>query len=142
MNWGKWIIVSFIMFAGFIGTLVMVCVRQDISLVSKDYYKEELEYEQQMVRMKNVALLASKPQIKVENGLIQIAFDQFNEIENGELKLFRPSDSSMDKKFELARVSSPMQQFSTEALESGMYRARMQWTMDGKEFFLEEIVYL
>jgi hypothetical protein len=40
MNWGKWIIVSFVLFAGFIGTLVTVCVRQDISLVSKDYYKE------------------------------------------------------------------------------------------------------
>lgn len=133
---------SFIMFAGFIGTLVTVCVRQDISLVSKDYYKEELEYEQQMVRMKNVSLLPSKPIIKVENGSIQIAFDQFNEIEKGELKLFRPSDSSMDKKFKLARISSPTQLFSTESLESGMYRARMQWTMNGKEFFLEEIVYL
>jgi hypothetical protein len=42
----------FILFAAFIGTLVTVCLRQDISLVSKDYYKEELQYENQLTRLK------------------------------------------------------------------------------------------
>ena len=45
MNWGKSIVLSFILFAAFIGTLVTVCIRQDISLVSKDYYEEELQYD-------------------------------------------------------------------------------------------------
>jgi hypothetical protein len=143
MNWGKSIIVAFVLFAAFIGTLVTVCIRQDISLVSKDYYKEELEFEQQMIRMKNVSLLNSKPTIKVlENGSIQIAFDHFAEVEKGELKLFRPSDSAMDQKFDLTPTSSLTQIFSTRSLEPGMYRAKMQWTMRGKEFFLEEIVYI
>ena len=53
MNWGKWIIVSFVLFAAFIGILVVICVRQDISLVSKNYYQEELAYQQQIDRMNN-----------------------------------------------------------------------------------------
>ena len=142
MNWGKWIVVAFILFAAFIGTLVTVCVREDISLVSKDYYQEELEFEQQMIRMKNVSLLDSKPTIKVEDGSIQITFDRFAEVEKGELKLFRPSDAAMDHKFEITATSTPVQIFSTRTLEPGMYRAKMQWTMNGKEFFLEEVVYL
>jgi hypothetical protein len=143
MNWEKWIIVVFILFATFIGTLVTVCVREDISLVSKDYYKEELEFEQQMIRVKNVSLLDSKPTIKVlKNGSIQISFDHFAEVEKGELKLFRPSDSAMDQKFELTPTSLPTQIFSTGTLEPGLYKAKMQWTMNGKEFFLEEILYI
>ena len=124
MNWGKSIVLSFILFAAFIGTLVTVCVRQDISLVSKDYYKEELQYENQLTRLKNVSQLSSKPVIKVlENKTIQITFDRFNDMENGELRLFRPSDSSKDKKYSIVPTSNATQEFPTTDLTPGMYRA-------------------
>jgi len=143
MNWGKSIVLSFILFAAFIGTLVTVCVRQDISLVSKDYYKEELQYENQLTRLKNVSQLSSKPVIKVlENKTIQITFDRFNDMENGELRLFRPSDSSKDKKYSIVPTSNATQEFPTTDLTPGMYRAKMQWTMNGKEFFLEEVIFI
>lgn len=143
MNWGKWIIVSFVLFAAFIGTLVTVCVRQDISLVSKDYYREELEFENQMIRVKNVSLLIEKPIISVlPNGAIQIVFDQFNRIESGELKLFRPSDAGKDKKYSLEKTTEKAFILPTVGWTKGMYRARMQWTMDGKEYFMEEVIYL
>lgn len=143
MNWGKWIIVSFVLFAAFIGTLVTVCVRQDISLVSKDYYKEELEFENQMIRVKNVSLLTEKPVISIlADGSIQITFDNFNRIESGELKLFRPSDAEKDKTFALDKTTQKAFIFSTKGWTAGMYRARMQWTMENKEYFIEEIIYL
>ena len=143
MNWGKSIVLSFILFAAFIGTLVTVCVREDISLVSKDYYKEELQYDKQLTRLKNVSQLESKPVIKVlENKTIQITFDRFDDMEKGELKLFRPSDSSKDKKYSLVPTSNATQEFPTTDLTPGMYRAKMQWTMNGKEFFLEEVIFI
>jgi hypothetical protein len=143
MNWGKWIIVSFILFAAFIATLVTVCVRQDVSLVSKDYYKEELVYQDQIGRIQNASLLATKPTIKVVNqNTLQIGFEQFNEIEKGELQLFRPSNAAMDQKFQFSASNTPTQQFSTETLDKGMYRARMVWTMQGKEFFIEEVIFI
>ena len=107
MNWGKSIVLSFVLFAAFIGTLVTVCLRQDISLVSKEYYKEELQYENQLTRLKNVTQLKSKPVIKVlENNTIQITFDRFDNMEKGELRLFRPSDSSKDKKYSIVPTSN------------------------------------
>jgi hypothetical protein len=142
MNWGKWIIVAFIAFAAFIGSLVAVCVKQDISLVSKDYYKEELEYERQMVRMKNASRLQTRPEISVKKGTLEIAFDRFSEVENGELNLFRPSDSAKDKKFSISKNAGLVQTFSTDMLQPGMYRAKMTWTMNGEEFFLEKIIYI
>lgn len=141
MNWGKWIVLSFVLFAGFIGTLVSVCIRQDVNLVSKDYYKEELQYESQLQRIKNVSLLQSKPAIKVlEKGFIQISFDRFGEMEKGDLKLFRPSDPANDKKFNLTNTTNLTQEFPTDGLNPGMYRAKMQWTMNGKEFYFEEVI--
>jgi hypothetical protein len=143
MNWGKWIIVSFVLFTAFIATLVTVCVREDISLVSKDYYKEELAYQDQIGRIQNASVLLKKPVIKVINKMtLQVEFDRFTEIENGELRLFRPSDAAMDKKFLLKASSTSTQQFSTENLDKGMYRARMVWTMGGEEFFIEEVIFI
>lgn len=142
MSWSKWIIVAFILFAGFIGTLVAVCMRAEVSLVSKDYYKEELEFQQQIVRIENTSALKNKPVIKLNNGVIQIAFDHFEKLEKGSLVLFRPSDAALDKTFALTPSAGSIREFSTESLDHGMYRARMQWTMEGKEFFHEEVIFL
>jgi hypothetical protein len=143
MNWGKWIVVSFVLFAAFIAILVTVCVRQDISLVSKDYYKEELAYQDQIGRIKNASLLAKRPTIEIINkNTLQIEFDQFNEIEKGELQLFRPSNAAMDKKFPLNASNTPTQIFSIKNMGKGMYRARMVWTMGEKEFFVEEVIFI
>ena len=48
MHYGKSIVVAFILFAMFIGTLVTVCIREDVNLVSPDYYEEELAHGQKI----------------------------------------------------------------------------------------------
>lgn len=81
MNWGKWIIVAFVLFAAFIGTLVTVCVKQDVSLVSRTYYQDELVFDQQIARIQNVSALSKKPVITKSNGVIEVSFDRFSEME-------------------------------------------------------------
>jgi hypothetical protein len=138
MNWGKWIVVSFIFFAAFIATLVVVCVRQDINLVSKDYYKDELAYQDQITRLNNAAGLASKPEIALINNDLQVSFSKFNLVQHGELKLFRPSNEKFDQRFNLTTDS--IQRFVLKDINKGMYRARLRWTMEDKEYYLEKII--
>jgi len=142
MNFGKWIVVSFVLFAVFIGTLVTVCIRQDISLVAPDYYKQELAYQQRIDQQKNTANLEIKPSISVRNNQVQVSFVDFNNMEKGELRLFRPSDASQDKAFELKATADTIQFFDVSLQQRGMYKARLSWTMDGKEYFLEETIYI
>ena len=142
MNWGKWIVVSFVLFALFIGVLVGVCLREDISLVSRNYYQEELNYQKQIDRMNNANALADKPIINVEGRSLEIQFSQFNALEQGELKLFRPSDAHFDKLYILNSSSEMIQRFDIGSLPKGMYHARMLWTMKGKEYFIEHTITL
>ena len=142
MNFGKWIVVAFVLFAAFIGTLVTVCVNQDVNLVSKTYYKDELGYQDQIVRISNTQQLTYKPVIvKTEKGL-EVKFQPDHKITNGELKLFCPSDPAMDKSFSLSLEGNNSQSFDIGSLKPGMYKAKLLWTMDGKEYFFEEIIYL
>ncbi len=142
MNWGKWIAVSFILFALFIGVLVIICVRQDISLVATDYYKQELDFQQQIDRAKNTQQLAVRPEISIINNHVQISFKNFSMIQNGELKLFRPSNAKLDLIFELKTTSDTIQRFDLQSREKGMYKAKMKWEMNDKEYYSEKTIYL
>ncbi|OZA73450.1 MAG: endopeptidase La [Thiotrichales bacterium 39-47-5] len=45
MNWGNKLIIVFILFACIIGTMVYKAINTKVELVSKDYYKDELRYQ-------------------------------------------------------------------------------------------------
>ena len=142
MNFGKWIVVAFVLFGAFIATLVTVCVKQDISLVSKSYYKDELDYQTQIVRINNADQLASKPVIAKAGDGLTIQFGADVTVANGELKLFCPSDPNMDKSFLLSLDIENRQSFDVSALKPGMYKAKLLWSMNGKEYFMERVIYL
>ena len=141
MNWGKGIIFSFVLFAAFIAILVTVCVRQDISLVSANYYKDELDYQSQIERMSNYQSLDTKPIISVEGGTyIKISFHDFPEIQSGEFYLYSPGNESRDKKFRILNSVNGEQLFDVGEVKKGMYKARVTWLMKGKEYYFEETI--
>ena len=53
MNWGHKIVMTFIVFAAIIISMVVISMRQDVSLVAADYYKQELAYTEQMNKLEN-----------------------------------------------------------------------------------------
>jgi hypothetical protein len=142
MNWGKSIVLAFVLFALFIGVLVVVCLRQDIPLVASDYYQQELVYQKQIDRITNTNSLLEKPVIVIAGRNVEIQFGNLPAISTGELILFRPSDERLDRLFKLPQGATSSVQFNIEDMPSGMYRARLTWTMDAKEYYLEEVIYL
>ena len=143
MNWGKSIVLAFVLFAVFIGVLVTVCVRQDVSLVSKTYYQEELDFQAQLDREQNTAVLIDRPAIQVGEGQsLKITFAGFSQLEKGRLSLYSPSDATQDKTFALQPTSSTDQIFPIGNLKKGKYIARMTWTMHDKEFYYETTLFL
>ena len=142
MNWGKWIVLSFILFAVFIGILVAVCFREDISLVSKEYYSEELVFQKQIERLMRTDGLKEKPLIRIADHMVIIQFNQFPNFESGEFRLFRPSDKRYDKDFMLVARGDTTQRFDVSMLPPGMYKAKLKWSMHGREFYFEEVIHL
>lgn len=140
MNFGKGIVLAFVFFALFIGTLVFICIKQDINLVSPTYYQEELMHSQKMVQMANTRDLSQEPIITVTDNTVEVDFQQFGDLEQGELKLVRPSDAKLDQKFALHASAESRQQFTMQRWERGLYRASMTWTMNGKEYYVEKLI--
>jgi hypothetical protein len=141
MSIGKWIVVVFVLFAAFIGTLVTICVRQDISLVSKEYYKEELAYQDQIERMENTSQLSKKPSLVRSADKLLLKFSG-EEAAKGKLKLFCPSNSKLDTEFAFDSQENSSMSFALAPQQRGMFRAKLLWTSNGKEYFYEEVIYL
>ena len=137
MSWGKAIVVVFVAFALFIGTLVTICVRQDISLVSRNYYQDELRYQDEIDQMNNVAALAERPLIAVREGQLEIRYTDLSKVEHGKLTLVRPSDARYDAVFTVAQTTQPFQRYDISGLPSGRYNARLVWSINGKDFLVQ-----
>ena len=140
MNWGKGIVVSFLMFALFLAVMITIMMRQDIGLVSDQYHKEDLAYQEQYERKQNTNELEIIPQIVFEqNEYIKLVFPTSEPVQ-GELRLFRPSADKLDRNFVIQPSSDSVQMFLVRGLERGVYRAKLSWTMSGKGYYLEKVL--
>jgi hypothetical protein len=142
MNWGKWIALAFILFALFIGTLVTVCMRQDVSLVSTNYYEEDLQFQQHYNQVANANSLAHKPSVSLQEKALQLSYENFPSLETGSLSLTRPADSKLDHVFTLVPQADTLRLFAVPNLTKGLYKVRLRWTEDGKQFAVDETVVL
>lgn len=141
MNWGKWIVVAFILFASFIGTMITIMMKQDIGLVTKNYYAEDLAFQDQLERKQNTEQLELKPEVVIEqNQLLKVYFPAVSYVEEGEVKLIRPSSEKLDQRFTLLPSADSVQVFNLNPLTPGPYRVKLFWKAEGKEFYLEKLI--
>jgi hypothetical protein len=140
MNWGKWIFVSFLLFAGLMATIVTISMKQDVNLVSSQYYQDDLDFQQQLDRKNNTAALEHQPEITLSEQQLSVSFSENTSIESGVIKLFRPSTDKLDQNFVLQASTASTQVFTLNPLDKGAYRVKMTWKMDNKEYYLEKFV--
>ena len=139
MNWGNKLLVTFIVFGAGITYLVYRAVNTNYELVEKDYYKSELRYQQRIDGTNRVNALASPVKLQLtENGiLLQLPEEMKNKPISGRVWFYCAYDESKDKKFELRLMDDGTQLFSKETLRPGNYTAKIDWSLDGKEYYSE-----
>jgi hypothetical protein len=142
MSWGNKILIVFISFAGLISYMVYRCTQVPISLVTKDYYKDELAYQQIIDESHNANELGNKIRFMQGNQYLTIAFPQ--EIENqsirGEIIFYRPSDDKKDLKWKLELSSNRIQLFDLKKFFPGHYMAKIRWESNGIKYYQEKPV--
>ncbi len=141
MNWGYRIVLSFIVFIGIIVTMVVISMKQDVGLVSEDYYKQEIAYQDQIDRIKRTKALKKQPVIEVhhETGAIEVTLPQ-EDIQDGEVWLFRPSDDQMDKKIQLPSKGSI--QIPIKEMPAGRWQVKVLWSHKGLEYYTENSIFI
>jgi hypothetical protein len=142
MNWGKWIALAFILFASFIGALVAICMRQDVSLVATNYYEEDLQFQQHYNQVANTHALAHKPVVTFQQSGLKLSYKNFSLLQTGSLALTRPADSNLDHVFVLKQQTDTVRVLAVPNLAKGLYKVRLRWMEAGTQFVLEQTVVL
>lgn len=129
MNWGRSLLLVFIVFAASMGYLVYRASGTHFDLVSKDYYKDELHYQEKIDGFRNAAALEAV-QISVDSsGMLQIRFpDQMRgkEVE-GELWLYCKTDAAKDLRVPLSADTSRIRMVTVSGKPAGTYLAKLHW---------------
>lgn len=144
MNWGKSIVLAFVLFAGVIITMVYISMQHDVNLVAVNYYEEELAYEDQLNRIRNFESLSSKPTVKRDGSQIVLSFpsEVANQMKNGEIHFFRPSDYKSDRKIEIKLDHQYRQVFPVSLFGNGLWKTKLNWESGDKEYFFEQKIVL
>jgi nitrogen fixation protein FixH len=144
MNWGHKITISFILFAALVITMVIISMQQNVNLVAPNYYEEELAYQDQIDRIKNYEALSLKPSINKKGTQFQLSFptELAGEVKNGEIHFFRPSDAALDKKIILKLDTNNMQRISTASFRKGLWKVKLRWQSEKKEYYSESSLIL
>jgi len=136
INWGVRIIIIYSSFVVFMLTMVYMCTRQHFDLVSADYYAQELKYQQVIDGTNNTRDLNEKVVIDQTSGVITITLPASNRtIESGDILFYRPSNSSSD--FTIPVTSNTIQ-VSKGKMHAGLYKIKINWSVDKKIFYDEQ----
>ena len=142
LSWGKKIAVLYIGFVGLIAFMITMSMRQNVELVSADYYDRELVFQNKIDEMNNANALAEQVShlITDKNFVIQFP-SQFKGSElNGNILFFRPSDASKDFKTELLVSEAGEQVVDLKKLSKGMYKMQISWKANEIPYFVEETI--
>ena len=139
INWGTGIFIAMLSFMIFILSFVYKAVALDEyqhELVSEDYYKDELHYQEEIDKMNNATVLKQDISLRNSNQGIYISFPE--EIDEssikGEISFQRRSNAKLD--FSEAIVLSGHEQLiPSDKLVSGKWIVKIDWE-DGKNEYL------
>ena len=146
MNWGYRVIFLYVGFIALIGTLVYYANRENIDLVSPDYYEQELKYQDRLEAAKNAALMDSSIQWTQyhDDLLLTYPVEMLDSSVGviGKVKLFRPSDANLDVEVPLKLNTNHQQTLHVPKFKRGEYQLQINWTRAGKPFYYEKKVFL
>ncbi|MFY0628526.1 MAG: FixH family protein [Reichenbachiella sp.] len=144
MNWGNSIILTFFIFAAIIITMVTISMRQDVNLVEKNYYEEEIAYQDQIDRINNFNELKEKPSIRKKGKQLVVTFPEvlISSISKGQIQLYRPSTSKLDRRIKIALTDQGNQTISLQGMEKGLWKVKLRWNSTKKEYFNSQSIVL
>jgi len=136
MNWGKSIVLCFVLFATFVGIMSYKMASAKIDLVQKDYYQKELDYQIHINRVANSASFKKEKTMTYlpDKQVLQIEFP--TPVRQGKITFFRPSDKSLD--FTVPIHKKSLIKYSTANLKKGTWKVQIAWSDGALDYYLED----
>lgn len=144
-NWGKGIALAIAAFMGFILYFVIKVQSDstyDNELVADDYYKQEIQFQEEINKKENTANLKEKVRIETSKEGIQITFPQEFEPTQikGKIFLYRPSNQKLDFERPISLSTSHLL-IPKNDLVDGRWDISIDWSYQDQKYLDESTIY-
>lgn len=141
--WPIAIIAFFILFATFLATFVVWALGQKQDLVTENYYENEVRYQEQLDRLNRTQAQAGQTAVTFDAArnciVISLPVAQAQGA-SGRIHLYRPSNAKLDLEVPLAINAGGMQTLDAKAMAAGLWKVRIEWIVNGQEYFFDQAV--
>jgi len=140
LNWGHKLIFVFMVFGSGMSYLVYRCVKTNNELVSKEYYKDELVYQQVIDDAARAAKLSEQINLVQDDAAVTIRFPR--EMKNAAVKgyawFYCAADAHKDRRIALAVDENGIQHTGERSILPGHYIVKISWNSNGKDYYSEQ----
>lgn len=145
INWGTGIVIAMVLFMIFILQFVYRVTfmdKYDHHLVSDDYYRDELHFQEEIDKEENAKTLDQNLVIESTQNGIELIFPENMEDEQieGTAYFKRLSNDKLDFKKEI-RVQNHRFTIPKDNLVEGKWEVKIDWKYKGKEYMLKKSVF-
>ncbi|TJY36187.1 FixH family protein [Pontimicrobium aquaticum] len=142
LNWGTGIVIAFITFITFILYFVVNMTtnkKYNHDLVTEEYYKAELEYQQDIDKQNNSKSLSKNITYKKTNEGLVVYFPEDLQPEKitGKLFLYRPSNKQLDFETTLSLSKSHLL-IPDNRLVDGRWDIKIDWQYNGTSYLFKD----
>ena len=140
MNWGHKIVLAFILFAAFIGYMVVKAFQEDFDLVAEDYYAQEINYQQKLNKLSNTVEAGKSVMVRQNGNEILLTFPDKGV--QGSIHFYHPSRKIFDRTFDIELTDNQMQKIDRAELVGGNYRVNITWQTDNQNYYQQSSIYI
>jgi hypothetical protein len=139
LSWGSKIAFVYIVFVAGIGFLVFKASNQKFDLVTKDYYDQELKYQQVIDQSANTARLSVPLVVERSASELSIRFpaEMKNKKKTIDFYLYYPADAKRDFRKSIDINENEFTQPLPEAMK-GKYELKLSWEVEGVKYYFEK----
>lgn len=139
MNWGNKLLATFVVFAILMSGLVYKCTKTTFDLVSKDYYADELRYQDKIDGMQNASTISP---LTIDQNKSNVRIKLPGEMQGlsvtGEAWFYCATDASLDKKFPLSINGDGLQFVDKNTIAKTNYLVKVNWKAGNKLYYSEK----
>lgn len=138
LSWGHIILTVYLVFVTGIVYLVYKASSQNFDLVTKDYYEEELKYQNVLDQSANTARLSSPLIVERSGERLQIKFpdEMKDKKKRVDFYLYNPADAKKDFRKNIETRDELIQPLPSAM--KGLYQLKLSWEVDGVKYYFEK----
>lgn len=138
MSWGNKLLTVFIVFGCMIGFMVYKAVNTPTNLVSNEYYKDELKFQDRINALNNAKKL-DDVQVLQSNGTVSVTLPAAMKGTSitGEAYFYSKTDPGKDKHLILS-ADSLCTSFNKTVLPKGNVLLKLSWKSGSKNYYVEK----